>query len=253
MRRIVNFPATIEKSIRQIPDVEPMTALTYFVGNVAFQSHFVRRVIILRLFVLAVAALTVAGATSASAATYNLVFPSAANPEIQNSTYGDNGHADLSYRAIDPNAYGDVAAIASLAGWETGYGDMTNALWGTPNPSHGEIRIEARNALETVTIEGWDMGGWVADEAAEWRIFDLAWNLVSSGSGIAPDAGAHLSVASGASAVGGLIFQWGGDAWDVGVNNFRYSVTGDVSQVPLPAGGLLLLTGVGAIALRRRR
>lgn len=168
-------------------------------------------------------------------------------------TYGDNAWADLSYRSIAFGTVGNQPTQGGTSFWSGGYGDLDGAIWGNGNPSVGEIRIQALNPGETVTIDSFDMGGWAADESASWYIFDLSWSLLTSGSGIAPNTGGRLSVAPGTSAVGGLIFQWGDDAWDVGVENFAYSVSGDAAVVPLPAGGALLLAALGALALRTRR
>lgn len=165
-------------------------------------------------------------------------------------TYGDNGFADISYRAITHGAWGDVATTGGLSFWTTGYGDLDGAIWGNPDPSHAEIRIQALDPLALVTLNSFDMGGWIADEAAEWRLFDLAWNPLGTGTGIAPDT-MRLSFAPGLSAAGGLIFQWGLDAWDVGVENFSYSVSS--AAVPLPPAGALLLGGLGLFAIRRRK
>jgi hypothetical protein len=186
-------------------------------------------------------------AGAASAGTYTLDFTGSG---IVPNGYGNNAQASLFYRSIDPAAYGDVGTTGAVSFWGTGYGDLDGAVWGNPNPSHGEIRIEATDPSETVTLLSFDMGGWSADEVAEWFIYDLAWGLVDSGGGIAPNTGAHLSVAPGSGAIGGLIFQWGGDAWDVGVENFRYSVSGVV--VPLPATALMLMGGMGVLAGLRR-
>ncbi len=166
--------------------------------------------------------------------------------------FGDNAQADLSYRAIDANTFGDVTTTGDLFHWGTGYGDLDGVAWGGPNPSRGEIRIEALDAAEFVTLNSFELGGWVADEIAEWRVFDLSWNEIASGGGIAPDVGGHLDVLPGVSVQGGLILQWGDNAWDVGIQNVSYDVSG-LTPVPLPAGGMLLATGLGLLALRRRR
>lgn len=190
----------------------------------------------------------VASSSVALAASYTLDFTGSG---VVPDGYGNNGQAEISYRAIDAISYGDVGTIGTLSFWGSGYGDLDGALWGNPNPSHGEIRIEAKDPLETVTIDSFDMGGWVGNEAAIWFIYDLSWNLIASDSGIAPNTGARLSFAPGTAVVGGAIFQWGGDAWDVGVENFGYSVSG-VPPVPLPASVLLMLGGLGALARLRK-
>lgn len=195
--------------------------------------------------------IALAAAAPASAANFTLDFTGSG---VIPDSFGDNGWADLSYRGIDGGGYGAVADSGTLQFWGTGYGDLDGAAWATNNGAHGEIMIVALNPAETVTIDSFDMGGWAADEAAEWFIYDLTFSLLASGTGIAPNTGAHLSVSPGTSAVGGLIFQWGNDAWDVGVENFAYSVTGAavVSDVPVPAAAPLLLGALGLLALRRR-
>ena len=184
----------------------------------------------------------------ALAASYTLDFTgSGAVPD----TFGDNSEADLSYRGITQSGYGDVATNGELRFWTTGYGDLDGAVYSNVNGSHGEVRIEAIDPSMWVTIDSFDMGGWVTDELAEWRIFDLTWNLIASGSGTAPNTGSRLSVAPNSGAQGGVIFQWGADAWDVGVENFSYTVSS--TPVPLPAPALLLIAGLAGIGALRRR
>ena len=190
-------------------------------------------------------------------------------------TFGDNAEVDLAYRAIsslsaDP-AWGDgIATTGGIAFWNTGYGDLDGAAWGQPNPSRGEIRITAVDPSDVVAIDSFDLGGWSADEAASWRVFDLAWNALDAGTGVAPNTNGRLSVAPAASAQGGLIFQWGDDAWDVGLQNFAFSVgtpstpairvtftapNPPPTVVPVPAAAPLLAVGAalcGWLGARRR-
>lgn len=122
-------------------------------------------------FPIAVAGMLIAG--PAAALTYNVDFNNGTQ-DLIDPAYGDNAQADLSYRAIDASAYGDVATIGGVFHWGPGYGDLTGVIWGELNPSHAEIRIEAVDPLAAVTLNGFQLGGWLADENAEWFVYDLA-------------------------------------------------------------------------------
>ncbi len=189
--------------------------------------------------------------TSAFASTITLDFTTSPSLEaaLDDNTYGDSAIVDLSYRAIDANSFGDVATTGGVSGWGSGYGDLDGALWGEPNPSHAEIRIDTIDPMATVTIDSFDMGGWLSDEVAEWYIYDISWNLVSSGTGIAPNTNARLSVTPSSSATGGIIFQWGNDAWDVGVENFTFTVSGQSISVSAPSTLLLIFLSMGVLGV----
>lgn len=186
--------------------------------------------------------------SAASATTYTLDFTGG---NVIPDTFADNADADLSYRAIASTAFGNQATLGTISFYFGGYGDLDGAAWGNPNPSIGEIRIEATDPTKVVSLDSFDMGGWSRDESAIWRVYDLAWTLIGSGSGIAPDR-TRLSVGPSGKAKGGLIFQWGADAWDVGVENVTYSVNIPTAPIPLPATLPLALLGIGAFAAVRR-
>jgi hypothetical protein len=208
---------------------------------------------------------------AASATTYVLDFTGSG---VVPSSFGDNAEVDLTYRAFAASGWGLTQPNAgSVNFWTSGYGNLPGAAWTNPNGSRGEIRIEAATATDPVSIDSFDMGDWFGDQDAQWYIYDLAGNELLQDSGTAPTSGGRLSVTPGVSAQGGLVFQWGEDAWDIGLQNFQFTVGQPstpvvVSQqspnpgpqrpsvVPVPAAAPLLLTGaalLGAMRLRRRR
>ena len=222
--------------------------------------------------ILATAAAAALLAGTASATTYVLDFTgnSGSVPE----DFGDNTEVDLSYRAFVASGWGPGQADSgAVQFWTTGYGDLPGAAWTANNGARGEIRIEV-DATVPVSIDSFDMGAWTtADQDAQWYIYDLAGTQLLQDSGTAPSSGGRLSVAPNVSAQGGLIFQWGEDAWDIGLQNFQFTVGQSstpvvVSQqspnpgpqrpsvIPVPAAAPLLLTGaalLGVLRLRRRR
>jgi hypothetical protein len=191
---------------------------------------------------------------AAHAGIHNIDFLNGATSQIEQS-YGDNAEADISYRELVPlgtdPAWGDIASgPSSLFHWTTGYGDLAGAAWSGTNGGRGEIRIEALDPTQDVTLNSFDLGGWIGDQAASWYVFDGAWNELGSGTGTAPDINARLSVMPGVTSPDGiLILQWGDDAWDVGINNVNYTV----GAVPIPAALPLFLSAVGLAGLIARR
>ena len=228
----------------------------------------------MRALALGLAAILLGGHAQATSYVLDFTAGSQAIPQ----TFGDNAEVDLGYRAVQSLAqnagWGSaLTATGNLNFWTTGYGDLGGAAWGGPNPSRGEIRIESTDPTDTVMLDSFDMGGWTADEPASWYIFDLAWNTLDSGTGTAPNVGGRLSVAPGVGALGGLIFQWGDNAWAVGLQNFAFTVGARTtpptvvsfsqpnpdpvdpgpSVIPLPAAAPLLLSGMALLGWVRTR
>lgn len=194
------------------------------------------------------------------------------------SSFGDSAEANVSFRAIqsltaNPGWGNSLLTAGSISFYGVGYGDLDGAAWADSNSSRGEIRIEATNPTDTVVVDSFDMGGWIPSMSASWRIFDLTWNLIDSGSGTTPAVSGRLPFAPGAGATGGVIFQWGDDAWDIGVQNFAFTVGRATTPatrisndppvvpnppvpapIPLPAAAPLLLSGIALLGwLRTRR
>jgi len=210
-------------------------------------------------------------AGTASATTYVLDFTGGG---VVPNSFGDNAEVDLSYRGFVASGWGPGQADSgTVRFFTTGYGDLPGAGWTFINGARGEIRIEATAATDSVSVDSFLTAGWIGDQLLQWYVYDLAGNLLGSeDNGLAPNAG-NVSVTPGLSAQGGVIFQWGEDAWDVGIQNFQFTVGQSstpvvVSQqspnpgpqrpsvIPVPAAAPLLLTGaalLGAMRLRRRR
>ena len=228
----------------------------------------------MRTFALGLAAILVGG--HAQATTYVLDFTASSQAILQD--FGDNAEVDLGYRAVQSigqnGSWGDtLLTTGSLNFWTTGYSDLGGAAWGGPNPSRGEIRIEATDATDMVTLNSFDVGSWSGTQSVNWYAFDLAWNTVGTGTGTVANAGTRLSFTPGVGATGGLIFQWGDNAWQVGLQNFAFTVgaattpptvvsfsnpnPGPVnprpSVIPLPAAAPLLLSGMALLGWVRTR
>jgi len=107
-----------------------------------------------------------------------------------------------------------------------------------------------------VTLESFFLGGWFdTDRVIGWGVLDLGTNAIVAGM-----AGATVSGATGlvniinlTSTTGFRIF-FGPDGFNGGVNDIIYtSAAVGPAVVPLPAGGLMLILGLGGLAALRRR
>jgi len=117
----------------------------------------------------------------------------------------------------------------------------------------GELAF-APDAGYTVTIESFDIGTWFngAPAIGDFFIYDSSWNVLWS---LENTLFFGNAITVFPNVTGAAYFQWGTD-WDIGIDNFKYSVApaDNLSAVPLPASLPLLAFGLfGLVALGRRR
>ena len=162
--------------------------------------------------------------------------------------YGDvPGLVDVTYTDANNTNFG-------LHWWSLNYNSLYGVLWagGGDTASHARIELRALTPTDTVTLSGFDLGAWVTTTR------DTTVNIYAIGGGVplftyvgpvGNGIGPPTSFAPNVSAVGGLWLEWRNSAFNVGIDNVEFKV----GAVPEPASVALMLAGVAALALRRRR
>ena len=178
-------------------------------------------------------------------------------------------HGCFSLRPVAQD-YGDVAGIVdlsyldmkrpgqSLKLWDLGYNDLRNVAYASggdgPGQSHGRIEIRPLGGY-AVTLDAMDFGAWFnATLPTHIRIYEIggATALFAFDGGVGNGALGHASFAPGVSSSSGLWIDWFDTATNVGIDNVRFTIR-DATPVSEPAPLALLVFGLGALALARRR
>ncbi len=197
------------------------------------------------------ALLAITGAAAAPAAVMRFDDVTA-NYAAFDSTLGDIAHLDVSNRTR--NGFGNAAVYEEhIEHWSTNFSNLTHVAYPSAPGKVGELQFTP-DAGYSVTIESFDIGTWYngAPTTGSFYIYDSSWNVLWSLENF------HLSgnaITVFPNVTGAAYFQWGTD-WDIGIDNFTYSVVQDNSPtaVPLPAAMPLLAIGLlGLMALGRRR
>jgi hypothetical protein len=182
----------------------------------------------------------------------------AGSPDYSNipDNYGSTPAVTVSYRTLDPSL---VETDPNLDFWNSNYGDLQNIAFAVNNGGIAEIRFDANNPGELVTLTSFDMGGWFEVNRTNglMRILNgsgavLLDYVADNGGNPVPVLGAgpsHSHFLANVSA-STLILQWGYD-WDIGIDNIEFStVPGDV--VPEPGSVMLMALGAAALVVGRR-
>lgn len=202
---------------------------------------------------------------SASAATYVLDFSASGgncpgvctNSEPFFQSMGDvAGVVDVSHRSLTGIGNSPVKENF-LKFYATEYGDLNGIAFGgiirQAEPSVPEITFRALGS-EGITLHGLEAGGWRGSHIIEFRVYDLAYNLLfSSGAVTAPQSG-HIDVSLGdIYSHTGLILQFGPTGLNTGIDNVRFSVANVSGAVPEPASWMMVIAGFGLVGGMMRR
>lgn len=165
---------------------------------------------------------------------------------LQNN--GDTTNIDVSNRAVA--SVGNGATFEpNLRYWDTFYSN-SDAIYA--QSGIGEIRFDVLTT-GTLRLDSVDFGGWVnATRTIAWRVYDLGFNLLSNGS-VATNPTALTTINFGNTSTTGLIFQFGQDGFNGGIQNVTFSFNSDVEPVPEPANWAMLIAGFGLIGAVMRR
>lgn len=178
-------------------------------------------------------------------------------------------HGCFSLRPVGQE-YGDVADVVdlsyfnlrrpgeSLKLWDSGYNDLHNVAYASggdgPGQSHGRIEIRPLGGY-SVNLDAMDFGAWFnATLRTSIRVYEIGGNdaLFSFDGRVGDGASGHASFAPGVRSATGLWIDWFDTATNVGIDNVRFTIS-DAAPVSEPAPLALLVFGLGALALGRRR
>lgn len=208
----------------------------------------------------AAAALICLGPASAGATVLTFDFGGMTQDQIPDD-YGDrvittndlvNGFMYGMGNGFTPNVVVDYAADTGFFDlWETGYGDLENALGHTLFEQTGEIVLTPDPGFR-VTLNSFDVAGWLTQ--TEWPdsqvlILDAVGNILFDSGLITISSTGHVSFpgspVSSATALRIQLVNFG----DLGLDNVNF----DQSLVPIPAAVWLFGSALAGLALSRRR
>lgn len=168
-------------------------------------------------------------------------------------TLGDIANLDVTNRTRD--GFGNSAVYEEhIEHWQNSYSNLVDIAFASQDGKVGELQFNPTAGF-TTHLTSFDFGNFSNGSSprdALFRIYDSGWNLIWEHA-VDAHTGASVTVNMGIALTGTSYFQWGTD-WNMGIDNFTYSVS-DITApaVPLPAGLPLMLLGLGSIAALRGR
>ena len=159
--------------------------------------------------------------------------------------------AGLDVSNVTRETFGNAAGQSPILHWTNNYSGLVDVAFAATNGQVGELGFTPDSGL-AVTLTSFDFGNYsngVSPRNAIFRVYDADWNQLWEYV-VTGHTGAAVTVNIGLTLNGPAHFQWGTD-WDIGVDNFTYSVA--PAAVPVPASLPLLGAGIAGFAALRRR
>jgi len=155
------------------------------------------------------------------------------------------GQIDVSY-ASRVGAGNAAATHSNLRFWDNFFGDLTNVAYAINDSAKvGEIALRPKAGFQ-VTLNSFDLAGWMLGGNSQVTIYDGAFNVLFSSGTISVTGPGHTTFSPGLTRSDGIVIQWGPDAWVVGIDNVNFSV----SAVPEPSVFVMLAVGLGLVLVR---
>jgi hypothetical protein len=171
------------------------------------------------------------------------------NGSYLSQSYGDvAGLVDVDFSA--PR----LAAPTSLRWWDLSYNNLQGVAWADSSDANSLARIviKAIDPTATVTLQSFDLGAYPSTT----RNTNINVYAIGGGAPLYTFSGAvgnstisATSFTPNISVVGGLWLEWADSAYNVGIDNIRYTI----SAVPEPTAAVLMLAGVAGLLMLRRR
>ena len=163
----------------------------------------------------------------------------------------DAGQLDVRYDAI----VGDAAPLDPLSWWGSSYSDLSGVAWGGAGDASGVAEILLRPlAGYQVTLQGFDLGAYPnTDRTTQVTIRSLAGGVLATSGTFTVDGDVRSSLAYDITRTDGIRIQWGPNAYSVGIDNVRFTVS--QAAIPEPASWAMMILGFGAAGgvMRRNR
>ena len=158
-------------------------------------------------------------------------------------TYGDGAGYDVSFQTVSALT---GQSVGSLKYW-TEYGDLSGVLYAGNDATNffGELRVTAAAGYK-VALQSFDFATFANNTAqSPFAVLDLAGATLAAFTGSTnwPTHG-HADVNT--AMLDGFVVRWGPDAYNVAIDNVRFSVSAPTGAVPEPSAWALMIIGFGA-------
>lgn len=177
-------------------------------------------------------------------------------------TFGDHANLNVSNRTLTGFGNQPLASCSGVGLWNPGYSALSGAAFACGNGGVGELFFQP-GAGKNVTLASLYVGSYPSTNGVgpsrpmTVSVFDTGWNQLFTFSG---NITVNQLITPNVTSASGLYLQWGTD-WNTGVNLIETTVMDipggpvdpPITTAPEPASIVLMASGLGAVALMRRR